>query len=99
LRTTVESIRAAGRSTLGVRVISLNADDTLAALARLEAPSGENNKEHAFTLDETAEPVIEEAIGIDEAGLDEAEDEIPGDDTPTDAATDVGEDVEPVTAD
>ncbi len=37
LRTSVESIRAAGRSTLGVRVISLDDGDHLASLAVLQA--------------------------------------------------------------
>ncbi|HEY4722366.1 MAG TPA: DNA gyrase C-terminal beta-propeller domain-containing protein, partial [Anaerolineae bacterium] len=70
LRTTVESIRAAGRSTLGVRVIALNAGDTLAALARLEAPSSETAKEQA--LGETVEPIVVEAIEEVEAEYEEA---------------------------
>jgi DNA gyrase subunit A len=42
LRTAVENVRVAGRSTLGVRVISLDDGDRLASLARLEANPEEN---------------------------------------------------------
>jgi DNA gyrase subunit A len=42
LRTAVENVRVAGRSTLGVHVISLDDGDRLASLARLEANPDEN---------------------------------------------------------
>ena len=66
LRTAVENIRAAGRSTLGVRVMTLDDGDALASLARLEANStGEVQTLSEETL--TEETVNEEAaLEVDE---------------------------------
>jgi DNA gyrase subunit A len=62
LRTAVENIRAAGRATLGVRVMALDEGDALASLARLEANStGES------------QPVAEETV-VEEAALEGDED-------------------------
>jgi DNA gyrase subunit A len=57
LRTSVDSIRVAGRSTLGVRVISLDEGDKLASLAVLQASPIEVAPEVAVddALDEAAE--------------------------------------------
>jgi len=70
LRTAVENIRAAGRSTLGVRLMTLDDGDALASLARLEANStGEAQAPSEETLvEETANE--EAALEVDE-GLEE----------------------------
>jgi DNA gyrase subunit A len=68
LRTSVESIRAAGRSTLGVRVISLDDGDKLASLAVLQSNPVEVAPEAAD------ESLVDEAVESDEvAENDEAE--------------------------
>jgi DNA gyrase subunit A len=75
LRTAVENVRVAGRSTLGVRVISLDDGDRLASLARLEANPEENARlvaEAAATAGVLIE--VEEEEAEDEA-LDEEIDE------------------------
>jgi DNA gyrase subunit A len=73
LRTSVESIRVAGRSTLGVRVISLDDGDKLASLAVLQASPIEVAPEVAVD-DATDEGAIDEAVENDEvADVDEAE--------------------------
>jgi DNA gyrase subunit A len=76
LRTAVENVRVAGRSTLGVRVISLDEGDRLASLARLEANPEENARlvaeaaaqagvvievEDEETEDEASEEEVDEA--------------------------------------
>jgi DNA gyrase subunit A len=77
LRTAVENVRVAGRSTLGVRVISLDDGDRLASLARLEANPEENARlvaEAAATAGVLIE--VEEEEAEDEAldeDIDEAE--------------------------
>ena len=76
LRTAVENIRAAGRSTLGVRVISLDDGDRLSSLARLEANPEENERavaEAALTAGLAAEPEeedLEEETADDEEDVD-----------------------------
>ena len=64
LRTAVENVRAAGRATLGVHVISLDDGDRLASLARLEANPEEN-----------ARAVAEAAAGTGPVGEAEEEEE------------------------
>ncbi|HZY41804.1 MAG TPA: DNA gyrase C-terminal beta-propeller domain-containing protein, partial [Anaerolineae bacterium] len=79
LRTSVESIRAAGRSTLGVRVISLDDGDKLASLAVLHAnpievapeAAGETAADEAV-LDEAAESDDTEENNIDGVESEEA---------------------------
>ncbi|HTP10845.1 MAG TPA: DNA gyrase subunit A, partial [Anaerolineae bacterium] len=76
LRTAVENVRVAGRSTLGVRVISLDEGDRLASLARLEANPEENARaaaEAAATVGVVAETEEEEEVE-DEAADEEVED-------------------------
>ena len=72
LRTAVENVRVAGRSTLGVRVISLDDGDRLASLARLEANPEENARAaieaaaNAGVVVESEEEESEEEIADDE---------------------------------
>jgi len=80
LRTAVENVRVAGRSTLGVHVISLDEGDRLASLARLEA-NPEENARAAAEAAATAGAVVE-ADEEDEAA--ESADVDDGDDTPED---------------
>jgi DNA gyrase subunit A len=75
LRTAVENVRVAGRSTLGVHVISLDEGDRLASLARLEANPEENARlvaEAAATAGVLIEAKEEEA---EDEALDEEMDE------------------------
>jgi DNA gyrase subunit A len=72
LRTAVENVRVAGRSTLGVRVISLDEGDRLASLARLEA----NPEENARVVAEAAAsavvvPEAEEEEELEDEVMDE----------------------------
>jgi DNA gyrase subunit A len=69
LRTAVENVRVAGRSTLGVRVISLDEGDRLASLARLEANPEENA--HA-----AAEAAMHAGVVSEVEEEDELEDEV-----------------------
>jgi DNA gyrase subunit A len=77
LRTAVENIRVAGRSTLGVRVMSLDDGDRLSSLARLETNPDENARavaEAALTAGITAESAdedVEEEADDDEEEVDE----------------------------
>jgi DNA gyrase subunit A len=74
LRTAVENIRVAGRSTLGVRVISLDDGDGVASVARLEA----NPEDNARAVAEASASVVavvetEEDESAEEEALDEVE--------------------------
>jgi DNA gyrase subunit A len=86
LRTAVENVRVAGRSTLGVRVIALDEGDRLASLARLEANPEENARAAAEAAahagaaveadeeDEAAEPAdVDEGDDMPDDDLDSAE--------------------------
>jgi DNA gyrase subunit A len=72
LRTAVENIRAAGRATLGVRVMALDEGDALASLARLEANS---TGESQSAAEETAveETVLEGDEDLAEDAVDETD--------------------------
>jgi DNA gyrase subunit A len=80
LRTSVESIRAAGRSTLGVRVIALDDGDQLASLAVLQsnpvevAPEAadESLDDEAVESDEAAENDEAEVVDGEEVKAEEA---------------------------
>ena len=79
LRTAVENVRVAGRSTLGVHVMSLDEGDRLASLARLEANPEENARavaEATANLEIAVESEEEEAVEEDvrRCWLDEVED-------------------------
>jgi DNA gyrase subunit A len=77
LRTAVENIRVAGRSTLGVRVMSLDDGDRLSSLARLETNPDENARavaEAALTagvMAESEDEDVEEVADDDEEEVDE----------------------------
>jgi DNA gyrase subunit A len=73
LRTAVDNVRAAGRATLGVRVISLDDGDRLASLARLEA----NPEENARAM---AEAATQTGAGVESEDEEEIEDEVADDD-------------------
>ena len=79
LRTAVESIRMAGRATLGVRVISLDEGDRLASLARLEANPEENAlavaeaTANTDVVAEVEEIEMEDEEELEEELVDEAE--------------------------
>jgi len=70
LRTAVESIRAAGRATLGVRVIALDDGDELASVAVLQANPTEVAPEAVTDLP------ADEALLDDELEVDEEEDNL-----------------------
>jgi DNA gyrase subunit A len=91
LRTAVENVRVAGRSTLGVRVISLDEGDRLASLARLEA----NPEENARAAAEAAAiaDVVVEAEADDDGDESDAGDETEADDSPHDDEMDAGEEM------
>ncbi len=78
LRTAVENIRAAGRATLGVRVITLDDGDSLASLARLEANStGEGQATTAEAVRVEAEVETEEDVEEEAADeVDEGEEDV-----------------------
>ena len=79
LRTSVESIRVVGRSTLGVRVISLDEGDKLASLAVLQAnpievapeTADDSLADEAVEGDEAADGDDTEENNIDEAVVEE----------------------------
>jgi DNA gyrase subunit A len=73
LRTAVDNVRAAGRATLGVRVISLDDGDRLASLARLEA----NPEENARAM---AEAATQTGAGVESEDEEEIEDEVADED-------------------
>ncbi len=73
LRTAVENVRAAGRSTLGVRVISLDDGDRLASLARLEANPEENARAAAAATPQADVAVEEEEEEVEEEAADEVD--------------------------
>ncbi len=66
LRTAVESIRVAGRSTLGVRVITLDDGDALASLAVLQAHPTEVAPEAAPEGAQADDGSLDEAVDLDE---------------------------------
>ena len=75
LRTAVENVRVAGRSTLGVHVMALDEGDRLASLARLEANPEENARAvAAATADTEIAAESEEEEAVEEDVADEVED-------------------------
>ena len=54
IRTSVKSIRAAGRATQGVRLINLDAGDSIAAIAKI----AEQDEEETIELDEEGNPIV-----------------------------------------
>ena len=79
LRTAVENVRVAGRSTLGVHVIALDEGDRLASLARLEANPEENARAVAAAtanLEVAVEPEEEEDVADDVIDADDVVDEM-----------------------
>jgi DNA gyrase subunit A len=75
LRTAVENVRVAGRSTLGVHVISLDDGDRLASLARLEANPEENARVVAEAATQAGVVIeTEEEEEADDDTLDDVED-------------------------
>jgi ATP-dependent DNA helicase RecG len=71
LRTAVDNVRAAGRATLGVRVISLDDGDRLASLARLEANPEENARAMAEAATQTGAGVESKTRQIEDEMADE----------------------------
>jgi DNA gyrase subunit A len=64
IRTSVKSIRAAGRATQGVRLINLDAGDSIAAIAKI----AEQDEEETIEFDEEGNPIVPEAI-VSEEGV------------------------------
>jgi DNA gyrase subunit A len=70
LRTAVENIRAAGRSTVGVRLMTLDDGDALASLARLEANS--TGEDQTLSEETLVEETVNEEVALEvDKGLEE----------------------------
>jgi DNA gyrase subunit A len=67
LRTAVENVKRAGRATLGVHVIALQADDTLASVARLEGEPETNQELMTEAGGESEEASVAPDEEVDEA--------------------------------
>jgi DNA gyrase subunit A len=68
IRTSVKSIRAAGRATQGVRLINLDEGDQIAAIAKI----AEQDEEETIELDEEGNPILAE-VNATEEGVETAE--------------------------
>ena len=76
IRTSVKSIRAAGRATQGVRLINLDAGDSIAAIAKI----AEQDEEETIELDEEGNPIVKEGIVSEEGGENSADSATPKED-------------------
>ena len=76
IRTSVKSIRAAGRATQGVRLINLDAGDSIAAIAKI----AEQDEEETIELDEEGNPIVKEGIVFEEGGENSADSATPKED-------------------